>query len=67
MIVSYARTACTRAKKGQQKDTPPGSMAKVAWEAVLKEGKITDSSIIGEICIGNVLQPGAGQTSSRSA
>jgi len=30
VIVSYARTACTRAKKGPQKDTPPESMVKVA-------------------------------------
>jgi hypothetical protein len=34
---------------------------------VMKKGKITDPAMLGEICIGNVLQPGSGQTSSRSA
>lgn len=67
VIVSYARTAMTRAKKGPQRDTAPESMLKPVLEDVLKKGNITDPSVLGEICIGNVLQPGAGSTSSRAA
>lgn len=67
VIVSFARTAMTRAKKGPQRDTAPESMLKPVLEDVLKKGKITDPKVLGEICIGNVLQPGAGSTSSRAA
>ena len=60
VIVSFARTAITRAKRGPQKDTPPESMLKVVLEDVLKKGKVTDLSKIDEICIGNVIMPGSG-------
>ena len=60
MIVSFARTACTRANKGSQKDTAPEMMLKAVFEDVLKKGRIKDPANLGEICIGNVMQPGAG-------
>ena len=66
VLVSMARTAMTRAKKGPQKDTPPEAMLKPVLEDVIKKANI-DPSKIEEICIGNVLQPGAGSTSSRMA
>ena len=61
-----ARTAMTRAKKGPQKDTAPEAMLAPVLRDVIKKGNV-DPSKIEEICIGNVLQPGAGSTSSRMA
>jgi acetyl-CoA acyltransferase 1 len=66
VLVSMARTAMTRAKKGPQRNTPPEIMLKVVLEDALKKGKV-DPKSVQEICIGNVLQPGAGQVSSRMA
>ena len=61
-----ARTAMTRAKKGPQKDTAPEAMLAPVLRDVIKKGNV-DPAQIQEICIGNVLQPGAGSTSSRMA
>jgi acetyl-CoA acyltransferase 1 len=66
VIVSMARTAMTRAKKGNQRNTAPEAMLAPVMRDVIKKSGI-DAKLIEEICIGNVLQPGAGSTSSRMA
>ena len=65
VLVSMARTAMTRWKKGAQKDTAPEAMLAPVLKDVLKKANNMDPSHIQEICIGNVLQPGAGSTTSR--
>jgi hypothetical protein len=40
-------------------------MLKPVFEDVLKKANNLDPKLVQEICIGNVLQPGAGSTSSR--
>jgi len=67
VIVSYARTAMTRAKKGPQAQTAPESMLKPVLIDVLKKGNVKDPAMIEEICVGNVLMPGAGCTGVRAA
>ena len=58
VILAYARTAMTKAKKGSQKDTPPEAMLAPVLKAVLKNSGI-DPKLVEDVCIGNVLQPGA--------
>ena len=62
-----ARTAMTRAKRGAQKDTAPEQMLAPVMKDVLKKANNFDPKNVQEICIGNVLQPGSGQVSSRMA
>jgi acetyl-CoA acyltransferase 1 len=67
VIVSMARTAMTRAKKGPQCQTGPEAMLAPVLKDVLVKANNFDPKLVGEICIGNVLQPGAGSTTSRMA
>ncbi len=64
VIVSFARTAMTKAKKGAQKDTAPEAMLAVVLKDVIKKAGI-DAKLVEDVCIGNVLQPGAGAHTSR--
>lgn len=64
VIVSYARTAMTRAKKGTQATTSPEVMLKPVIESVIKQAGIKKEDV-EEITIGNVLQGGSGAASSR--
>jgi acetyl-CoA acyltransferase 1 len=64
VIVSFARTAMTKAKKGSQKDTAPEAMLAPVLKAVIKNSGI-DPKLVEDVCIGNVLQPGAGAHTSR--
>jgi acetyl-CoA acyltransferase 1 len=66
VIVSFARTAMTKAKKGAQRETAPESMLAVVLKDVIKKAGI-DGKLVEDVCIGNVLQPGAGAHSSRMA
>jgi acetyl-CoA acyltransferase 1 len=61
-----ARTAMTKAKRGAQKDTPPEAMLTPVLKAVIEQANI-DPKLVEDVCIGNVLQPGAGATTSRMA
>lgn len=65
VIVSYARTAMTRSKKGPQKDTAVEQMLVPVFKDVLRKANNMDPSLVGEITIGNVLQPGGGNTTAR--
>lgn len=66
VIVSYARTAMTKAKKGAQRDTAPEAMLAVVLKDVIKKGGV-DAKLVEDVCVGNVLQPGAGAHTSRMA
>jgi acetyl-CoA acyltransferase 1 len=66
VIIGLSRTAMTRAKKGAQRDTGTEAMLKPVLEAVAKQSGI-DKAMVEDICIGNVLQSGAGSTNARMA
>ncbi|CDW85139.1 acetyl-acyltransferases family protein [Stylonychia lemnae] len=66
VIVGMARTAITKGKRGAQKDTAPELMLTPVLQAVIKQANI-DPKLVEDVAIGNVLQPGAGATTSRIA
>ena len=66
VVVACTRTALTRAKKGAQRNTAPEQMLAPIMREVVKKAKI-DPKELGGICIGNVLQSGAGVGTSRMA
>ncbi len=66
VIIGMARTAMTRAKKGLQKDTGTEAMLKPVLEAVAIQSGI-NKNLVEDICIGSVLQSGAGTTNARMA
>lgn len=66
VIVAMARTAMTKAKRGPQKDTPPEAMLTPVLKAVIQQSGV-DPKLIEDVCIGNVLAPGAGAHTSRMA
>jgi acetyl-CoA acyltransferase 1 len=61
-----ARTPMTKAGKGNQRNTSCEVLLSTVLRAVVEESKI-DASLIEDICVGNVLAPGAGATTSRMA
>lgn len=65
--MSYARTAVTRGKKGPQANTGAEAMLEPVLKDVLKKANNINPGLIEEVCIGNVLQPGAGAITSRIA
>jgi acetyl-CoA acyltransferase 1 len=64
VICCAVRTAIAKAKKGGFKDTPPEDMLAPLFKAVLEKTKI-DPKTVGDVQIGNVLQPGAGALQGR--
>lgn len=54
VIVSFARTAMTKAKKGAQRDTAPEAMLAVVLKAIVQKSGI-DPKLIEDVCVGNVL------------
>jgi acetyl-CoA acyltransferase 1 len=56
----------TKAKRGAQKDTPPEAMLTPVFKAVVKNSGI-DPKHIEDVCVGNVVQPGAGAHVARIA
>lgn len=61
-----ARTAMTKAKKGKLRDTSTEVMLTAVLKAVIEQSKI-DPKLIEDVCVGNVLGPGAQATTSRMA
>lgn len=59
VVVHGLRTAIGRAKRGSFKDTTPDELLSTVMMAVLKDVGLSPSKL-GDICVGNVLQPGAG-------
>jgi len=64
VICCALRTAIGRAGKGSFKDTPCEDMLAPLFKAVLERTKI-DPKKVGDVQIGNVLQPGAGAMTAR--
>jgi acetyl-CoA acyltransferase 1 len=66
VIVAMARTAMTKAGRGSQKDTNTEEMLVPVFKAVIDQTKI-DPKLIEDVCIGSVLQNGAGANQARMA
>ncbi|OWZ21629.1 3-ketoacyl-CoA thiolase [Phytophthora megakarya] len=66
VVVSALRTPITKARRGGFKDTTPDVLLGHVLQAVLKQAKI-DPSLVGDVVVGNVLQPGAGAGMARMA
>ncbi|KAL2085118.1 hypothetical protein ACEWY4_018438 [Coilia grayii] len=66
VVVHGLRTAIGRAKRGSFKDTTPDELLSAVMTAVLKDVGLSPDKL-GDICVGNVLQPGAGALVARIA
>ncbi|TMW62055.1 hypothetical protein Poli38472_009548 [Pythium oligandrum] len=66
VVVSALRTPITKAKRGGFKDTTPDVLLGHVLTAVLAQHKV-DPKLVGDIVVGNVLQPGAGAGMARMA
>jgi len=66
VICCALRTAIAKANRGGFKDTPCEDMLAPLFKAVVERTKVKPETI-GDICIGNVSQPGAGAVTSRMA
>ena len=59
VIVGFARTAMTKAGRGNQKDTNTEEMLVPVLKSVIEQAKI-DPKLVDDVCVGSVLQNGAG-------
>ncbi|XP_039699241.1 3-ketoacyl-CoA thiolase, peroxisomal [Pteropus medius] len=66
VVVHGRRTAITRGGRGGFKDTTPDELLSAVLTAVLQDVKLSPTQL-GDICVGNVLQPGAGAMIARIA
>ncbi|XP_072268085.1 3-ketoacyl-CoA thiolase, peroxisomal isoform X2 [Pyxicephalus adspersus] len=66
VIVHGKRTPICKAKRGGLKDTTPDELLSSVMTAVLKDVNLKPE-LIGDICVGNVLQPGGGPVVARIA
>ncbi|KAK3541461.1 hypothetical protein QTP86_025940 [Hemibagrus guttatus] len=66
VIVHGLRTPIGRAKRGSFKDTTPDELLSAVMTAVLRDVGLTPDKL-GDMCVGNVLQPGAGAVMARIA
>ncbi|XP_040891369.1 3-ketoacyl-CoA thiolase, peroxisomal [Toxotes jaculatrix] len=66
VVVHGLRTAIGRAKRGAFKDTTPDELLSAAMTAVLTDVGLSPNQL-GDVCVGNVLQPGAGALMARVA
>uniref|UniRef100_A0A8C4U6X3 Acetyl-CoA acyltransferase 1 n=1 Tax=Falco tinnunculus TaxID=100819 RepID=A0A8C4U6X3_FALTI len=66
VVVHGRRTAIGRAKRGAFKDTTPDELLSAVMTAVLRDVSLRPEAL-GDICVGNVLQPGAGALIARVA
>lgn len=66
VVVHGRRTAICKAKRGGFKETTPDELLSSVMTAVLKDVNLRPE-LIGDICVGNVLQPGAGALVARIA
>ncbi|XP_032091256.1 3-ketoacyl-CoA thiolase, peroxisomal [Thamnophis elegans] len=64
VVVHGRRTPIARSKRGGFKETTPDELLAVVMTAVLNDVKLRPDQL-GDICVGNVLQPGAGCTIAR--
>ncbi|XP_006869210.1 PREDICTED: 3-ketoacyl-CoA thiolase, peroxisomal isoform X1 [Chrysochloris asiatica] len=66
VVVHGRRTAIGRGGRGGFKDTTPDELLSAVMTAVLQDVKLSPAEL-GDICVGNVLQPGAGAVMARIA
>uniref|UniRef100_A0A3Q4HYM0 Acetyl-CoA acyltransferase 1 n=1 Tax=Neolamprologus brichardi TaxID=32507 RepID=A0A3Q4HYM0_NEOBR len=66
VVVHGRRTAIGKAKRGGFKDTTPDELLSAVMSAVLKDVGLSPERL-GDVCVGNVLQPGAGALMARVA
>ncbi|XP_069385699.1 3-ketoacyl-CoA thiolase, peroxisomal isoform X1 [Paralichthys olivaceus] len=66
VLVHGLRSAICRAKRGSFKDTTPDELLSAVMTAVLTDVGLSPNQL-GDICVGNVLQPGAGALMVRVA
>ncbi|XP_053323579.1 3-ketoacyl-CoA thiolase, peroxisomal [Spea bombifrons] len=66
VLVHGRRTPICKAKRGGFKDTTPDELLSSVMTAVLGDVKLNPERV-GDICVGNVLQPGAGALVARVA
>lgn len=66
VLVHGLRTAIGKAKRGSFKDTTPDELLSSVMVAVLSDVGLRPDRL-GDICVGNVLQPGAGAVMARVA
>ncbi|XP_046516466.1 3-ketoacyl-CoA thiolase, peroxisomal [Equus quagga] len=66
VVVHGRRTAIGRAGRGGFKDTTPDELLSAVMTAVLQDVKLSPAQL-GDICVGNVLEPGAGAVMARIA
>ncbi|XP_008276561.1 3-ketoacyl-CoA thiolase, peroxisomal [Stegastes partitus] len=66
VVVHGRRTAIGRAKRGALKDTTPDELLSAVMTAVLTDVGLSPDRL-GDVCVGNVLQPGAGALMARVA
>ena len=66
VIVDTIRTALCKSGKGLLKDTMPEAMLAGLFEGLIERNKL-NPKLIGDIVIGNCLQPGSGMMTSRMA
>ncbi|XP_061251917.1 3-ketoacyl-CoA thiolase, peroxisomal isoform X2 [Bos javanicus] len=66
VVVHGRRTAIGRSGRGGFKDTTPDELLSAVMTAVLQDVKLSPAQL-GDICVGNVLQPGAGAIMARIA
>ncbi|XP_037327972.2 3-ketoacyl-CoA thiolase, peroxisomal [Pungitius pungitius] len=66
VVVHGRRTAIGKAKRGAFKDTTPDELLSAVMTAVLADVGLSPDRL-GDVCVGNVLQPGAGALMARVA
>ncbi|EWM24705.1 3-ketoacyl- thiolase peroxisomal [Nannochloropsis gaditana] len=66
VVVSALRTPLCKAKRGAFKSTTTDDLLAPVLEAVVKQSGV-DAATLGDIVVGNVLQPGSGAVGARMA
>ncbi|KAJ1925258.1 3-ketoacyl-CoA thiolase with broad chain length specificity [Tieghemiomyces parasiticus] len=66
VIVSAVRTAITRARRGQFKDTPPEDLLAEVLKAILARTGV-DPNLVDDVCVGTALAPLGGAMTARQA
>ncbi|XP_074552421.1 3-ketoacyl-CoA thiolase, peroxisomal [Halichoeres trimaculatus] len=66
VVVHGRRTAIGKAKRGAFKDTTPDELLSAVMTAVMEDVGLSPNKL-GDVCVGNVLQPGAGALMARVA
>ncbi|XP_007445301.1 3-ketoacyl-CoA thiolase A, peroxisomal-like [Python bivittatus] len=64
VVVHGRRTPIARSNRGGFKETTPDELLAAVMTAVLSDLKLSPERL-GDICVGNVLQPGAGALMAR--